>query len=75
MSNESKKIRPEIKEESKFVIETLIERGLYKNPTEVVAQALNLLFEKQMEEDVKKQMEERPDYSEVFQIQANVRVG
>jgi Arc/MetJ-type ribon-helix-helix transcriptional regulator len=71
----AKVIRPEIKEDSKFVIETLIERGLYTNATEVVAKALDLLFEKQIEEDVKKQMEERPDYSEIFQIQTSTKVG
>lgn len=66
------KIRPEIKAESQFIIETLLERGVYKNPTEIVNKALVLLFEKQVEADVEKQKAERPDYSEVFGIQATV---
>lgn len=75
MSKENKKsstTRPEIQGESKFIIETLLERGIYKTSTEIVTQALNLLFDKQMEEDSIKQRQERPDYSDVFHLQADV---
>ena len=63
------KSRPELNNDAKFVIDTFIERGLFKTQTEVISAALDLLFDKQMELDVALQKAHRPDYSQMFDIQ------
>lgn len=44
-------MRPELSKDSETIVDALIKRGVGKKQSEIIEMALNLLFDRQMEED------------------------